>query len=587
MLTAYDYVAMAVFVAVMLAIGLLFRQSKDSSDYFRAGGSVLWWLAGAGAFMVAFSAWTFTGGASKAYADGTIILVLYLANCLGFLLNWAWSAARFRQMRVITAMEAVRARFGFANEQVFTWIQVPMAVVSAGLWLNGLGVFMAAVFGFDLTVTMVAAGVVVLAIVVLGGAWALAASDFIQVLLLMPVTVIAAIFALSHPAVGGVDGFIERLPARHSDWTLTLPTEILVLWVVAIVIKQAVSSNNLLDSQRYLCVKDARHARKAAGLGATLFLLGAVVWFVPPMASAIAFPDLRSLYPALGEHAADGAYVAICMATLPAGMMGLLISGIFAATISSIDGGLNKNAGILVRSFYHPVLRPKAGERELLLAGKLMTVAFGTLVILIAVWFSRLEGIGLFNLMLQFGSLVALPYALPLILGVLVRRAPAWAGWSTVLIGFTVSLLLKALFSPDWLWSALGHAGSPTRSQGDDLVLMVAVLVNAAVCVAWFLAVSRLGREGAEDRARADAFFRTMDAPLIERDGTAGDRRQQRILGRLSVGYGLTIVAFALIPNHWSGRLAFLGCASALLVVGWLLLRAARRGEVQHQAEAA
>lgn len=587
MLTAYDYVAMAVFVAVMLAIGLLFRQSKDSSDYFRAGGSVLWWLAGAGAFMVAFSAWTFTGGASKAYADGTIILVLYLANCLGFLLNWAWSAARFRQMRVITAMEAVRARFGFANEQVFTWIQVPMAVVSAGLWLNGLGVFMAAVFGFDLTVTMVAAGVVVLAIVVLGGAWALAASDFIQVLLLMPVTVIAAIFALSHPAVGGVDGFIERLPARHSDWTLTLPTEILVLWVVAIVIKQAVSSNNLLDSQRYLCVKDARHARKAAGLGAMLFLLGAVVWFVPPMASAIAFPDLRSLYPALGEHAADGAYVAICMATLPAGMMGLLISGIFAATISSIDGGLNKNAGILVRSFYHPVLRPKAGERELLLAGKLMTVVFGTLVILIAVWFSRLEGIGLFNLMLQFGSLVALPYALPLILGVLVRRAPAWAGWSTVLIGFTVSLLLKALFSPDWLWSALGHAGSPTRSQGDDLVLMVAVLVNVAVCVIWFLAASRLGSEGAEDRARADAFFRTMDAPLIERDGTAGDRRQQRILGRLSVGYGLTIVAFALIPNHWSGRLAFLGCASALLVVGWLLLRAARRGVAQSQAEAA
>ena len=51
----------------------------------------------------------------------------------------------------------------------------------------------------------------------------------------------------------------------------------------------------------------------------------------------------------------------------------LIVSLGAAATMSSMDSGLNKNAGVFIKSFYQPVLRPAATERELLRAGKATT----------------------------------------------------------------------------------------------------------------------------------------------------------------------------------------------------------------------
>ena len=93
------------------------------------------------AFMVSFSAWTFTGAASRAYGDGWPIMVIYLANAVGFFINAAWFGPKIRQLRVVTGMEAVRQRFGRASEQTFTWITLPLQMLTAGIWLYGLGVF--------------------------------------------------------------------------------------------------------------------------------------------------------------------------------------------------------------------------------------------------------------------------------------------------------------------------------------------------------------------------------------------------------------------------------------------------------------
>ena len=112
-ITSYDYAVIVFYFLFMLGMGwLAARFIKNTSDYFRGGGQMLWWLVGASAFMTQFSAWTFTGAASKAYTEGWPILVIFFSNALGFLFNTLYFAARSRQMRVITAIEAVRIRFG-------------------------------------------------------------------------------------------------------------------------------------------------------------------------------------------------------------------------------------------------------------------------------------------------------------------------------------------------------------------------------------------------------------------------------------------------------------------------------------------
>ena len=361
MLSKYDYLVIGFYFAFMAMIGWVCRKFiGNTSDYFRGGGKMLWWMAGCSAFVAQFSAWTFTGAAGKAYLDGPVIMVLYFANALGFFCNFAFFAPRFRQMRVITSIQAVKARFGNGSEQFFTWVQLPVGVLYAGIWLSGLSVFISAAFHMDLYMTVIVTGSVVLIMAVIGGSWAVAAGDFIQTLVLMPITLVTAFLAIAQ--VGGWSSFLEKLPRHHLHWTEGARPEILYLWIIAIIIKQFISTNNMLEASRYLNAKDGRQARKAALLASILFIIGPTFWFIPPMVARIVHPDLHTVFPNL-KNPAEGAFVVAGLDNMPVGMLGLLISGIFGATMSNMDIGLNKNAGFFAKNFYQVIIRPQAPEK--------------------------------------------------------------------------------------------------------------------------------------------------------------------------------------------------------------------------------
>jgi SSS family solute:Na+ symporter len=572
MLSPYDYWVIGFYFAFMLLVGWVCRRFiANTSDYFRGGGRILWWMVGSSAFMLSFSAWTFTGGASKAYRDGVVILTIYLGNALSFLWNYLLFAPRFRQMRVVTAMQAVRLRFGAANEQFFTWLQIPLGILYAGIWLAGLSVFTSAVFDVSLDWTIALTGIVVLIVAVVGGSWAVVAGDFIQMLILMPVTIVAAFLALAK--VGGLAAFFAKVPRDHLALTGTELSPILWLWIIAVLLKQSFAMNSMLESSRYLSVKDSSHARRAALLGMVLHLVGPFVWFIPPLVATITHPDLHALFPRL-RNPDEGAYVATCFDVMPAGMIGLLISGIFAATMSAMDGGLNRNAGFFVKSFYQVVVRPRASETELLLISKITTCLFGLLVILSAsLLTTRLSTTGLFNQMLDLSALVALPYAMPLVWGILIKRAPSWAGWTTVLAGFASSVVAYCCLNATWIQTAAGW-GPLTRRERDDWLLLSSVLLNVTVCSAWFLGSCLFARRrSADEQARVDGFFKQMATPVdfAREVGDDDDARQHLTMGALALVYGSFITLMLLIPNPEAGRLGILFCAICMLGAGGLL----------------
>lgn len=576
-LTIYDHGVIVFYLLFMIAIGWVVRRfNESSSDYFRGSGNMLWWMTGSSAFMVAFSAVLFTGMAGKAYVDGSIVLVIYAANFLGFLVNYFWTAHRFRQMRVDTPMEAVRDRYGAANEQVFSWIQIPLSILYAGIWLYGLGVFLTAAFGMPLEVTLITVGVVVVLMSAIGGAWAVVASDFMQVLTLMPITLVAAWLALGHPEVGGLSGFYDKLPANNFDWTLVARSQIVWLWVLAAFLQKFVSTNNMLDSSRYLSAKNSAHARKAALLGAVLNFVGPVIWFIPPLAASIVFADLNGVFPELGEKAFEGAYVAMAVETMPQGMVGLLLCGIFAATMSSMDSGLNRNAGIFVKNFYYPVLRRNASDRELLWAGRVVTLLFGALVIAAALKFVSLKELPIFDLMLQFSALIGLPYSIPLVLGLFVKRVPPWAAWSTVLVGFGVSFVVKEVLDPDFFRQVMGMDGRLTGAEEKFYFYAASVLGNVIIAGGWYLLTTRFYRYSSNESQQRDAaFFERMNTPLVTpeqpTDSEQLDFQQRNLLGKLCLVYGGAIMLMALIPNPIAGRLCFVFCGGVVAVTGWCL----------------
>lgn len=131
---AIDILVILVYFVFLIVIGWAFRSfSQNTSDYFKGGGKMLWWMVGATAFMVQFSALVFTGIAGKALTDGLSVMMVFFGNAFGYFCNYLFFAAKSRQMRVVTPMEGMRLRYGKVNEQVFIWCNVPNSVLSAAI----------------------------------------------------------------------------------------------------------------------------------------------------------------------------------------------------------------------------------------------------------------------------------------------------------------------------------------------------------------------------------------------------------------------------------------------------------------------
>lgn len=577
----YDYLVIGGYFLLMIVIGVIFKKmaSNSSSDYFRGGGRMLWWMVGATAFMTQFSAWTFTGAAGKAFSDGFTILGVFIGNILAYVAAYFYFARRFRQMRVDTPTEGVRRRFGSVNEQFFTWVIIPLSVINAGVWLNGLGVFASAVFKADIVTTIWVTGIIVLLISLIGGAWGVVASDFIQTLVVAVISVACAIVALV--VVGGPSQIVDKFPSGFIMGPDMHFPMLLVASFFFFVVKQLQSINNMQESYRFLNAKDSKNANKAAILAMCLMICGAIIWFIPPWASAILYPDAASAYPELGAKAKDAVYLVFARNAMPAGTVGLLMAGLFAATMSSMDSALNRNSGIFVRSFYSSVLRKgQSSDKENLVAGQIVCVINGILVIIMAQFFNSLKHMSLFDLMMTVATLLQSPILVPLFAGIFIRKTPKWAPWVTVIFGLFVSYMVFNVFTPDVVAGWFGVHGLTGR-EASALRLVDTIGAHLIFTLGFFWLTSFFyNPEKDPYKEQTKEFFKDVDTEVVEGEGQSEfDRQQRKKLGLLTSLMGLGLILMVLIPNPMWGRVLFFFCALAVFLVGYLLARSATTGD--------
>lgn len=169
----------------------------------------------------------------------------------------------------------------------------------------------------------------------------------------------------------------------------------------------------------------------------------------------------------LGASIKDATYLVFVRNEMPAGMIGLMMSAVFAATMSSMDSALNRNAGIFIKNFYQPIMNKDADEKKLLLMSKFSTMTFGIIIIATSLFLSNLKGTSLFEMMI--GTLVAFPILIPSFLGFFVNKTPDWAGWGTVTVGMIVSYFIAFVITPEMMQNVLGLAEPLTGSEYVDM----------------------------------------------------------------------------------------------------------------------
>jgi solute:Na+ symporter, SSS family len=549
---AVDYAVIALYMALMLGIGFYAaRFNRGASDYFKGGNRIPWLVAGLSSFMSGFSAWTFTGAAGLAYQHGLIAILMYVGNAATFLLGYWVFAVRWRRARISTVMEYLVERYDERTRQAFSWTTVFFQLFTGASMLYGLGLFVASTCRLPLVWTIAGSGAIILAYCVVGGLWAVVITDFLQAVILMPFTIVMLVRSLQR--VGGLSGLLAGLPPEVTS--LALPGEFGWLYVGCWTLMVSFGYNTAAMAQRYFSVDDERSAKKVAMLCFVLFLLGALIWFVPPLAMRVLYPDLKAVWPGLANPH-EASYAVAALTLLPTGLVGIMLAAMFSATMSSLSGLFNMHAAVVSKDIYQTLLRKQSTEKELLVVGWIATFGVGATMTALAMGMAA-SGQSIFSVMLTFNTVMSLAYGPPALLGLVSKRTPSWSG----LFSFAVGL-------------ALGGYGAFVAHWG--LVRTVLTVIPPS-CAAFYLA-GLFDRDTVAQRERREGLFRRLATPVdvAAELGDSPDRTRVvfRFLSVATAGVGLAslLLVFAAAPGERSAVVFYsvvtLLVAAALTRVG-------------------
>lgn len=423
-LSLLDWIIIFISLFGFLLIGLLVakKSGADSKSFFLSDRNMPWWLLG-----VSMVATTF--------AADTPNFVAGLIRQEGVSGNWIWWSFLLTGMLTVFFYSKLWRRSGITTDLEFYELRYSgkSAAFLRGFRAIYLGVFfnivimanvcLAAIkighvmFGLSAIQVLLIASPIVVVYSALGGLRGVLLTDFVQFIIAMVGSIWAATYVVQMPEVGGMKKLLST-PAV-AERTSILPDfsnpELLIpLLIIPLAVQWwsvwypgAEPGGGGYIAQRMLAAKDEKHATWA-----TLFFnfahyaLRPWPWIIVGLASLILFPDIESLRSAFPHLEAsfvkdDLSYPAM-LTFLPAGLLGIVVTSLIAAFMSTISTHLNWGSSYVVNDFYLRFLKKNASNKEQVAVGRISTVIMMILAALLALVLDEArEG---FNLLLSIGA---------------------------------------------------------------------------------------------------------------------------------------------------------------------------------------
>lgn len=472
---ALNTIVLAAYLLGLVGIGVRFsRRENSTSDFFLAGKRIPWWAAGISIFATQISAITFVSTPAVAYASDWLVLPGKAMILLMAPIVVALYLPFFCRLEITTAYEYLERRFNvvvrlFGSASFIAFQLMRMAVV---IFLPALALSL--ITGIDPYVCILIMGVLSTLYTVLGGMEAVIWTDVLQTIVLIG-GMLVAIFIVAFD-VGGFGAVLEvaRTDAKTRMWSGSLSYSDLTTWSLLLgtfALQFGPYTTDQSVIQRYLTTKDERAAARGIWLNGLLAIPVGFVFMALGTCMYVFFKSRPELLP-LGMQN-DEVLPLFVSGQLPAGLSGLVIAGIFAASMSSLDSSMHSIATACTVDWYRR-FTPGATDESALRLARTLTVLLGVLAIgtacllvsfdIQSLWFFFQKTLGLVS-----SGLVGV-----FLLGVFTRRASAagvltgaaasvavliWATWfsslhfylyavigiaTCVVVGYVASFLLPA-----------------------------------------------------------------------------------------------------------------------------------------------
>jgi Na+/proline symporter len=452
-LSPADYIVVALYLIAVLAAGFWFaRANRGGKDFFIGGNRIPWWAAGISLYMTTFSAWMFTGAASFVYNTGWFGFLYFTVKPIGFVIGFLLAAVRWRRARITSPVEYVEERYNHTTRLALSIVLVvsmmywPAHHLASVAKISAPALFPNMPFAVDALILFFGAFVLVYSVA--GGIWAVSMTDVLQFIVLLSVCIVLIVAIFVSGDVGSPGTVLAAVPAIEFSHSFR-PGTTYTHWYIIGFLVSGIFGNVVGDkAQRFFMVRDERAARKTGWLAFVLFLTAPLLFGIPPLVGKVLWPEVSQLAALVGDSKPDESiFIAVVMRFLPAGVVGLFIAAMVAASMSALDSVWNTVSAIVSVDLYKGHLRPDANDRELLVVGRVTVVVLAVAAVTMALFIVH-SSLGIFTISNMVLGLVGIPVTVPLFLGIVTRVPSPWSAIPSILAGIVMAIVTR--FALDW-----------------------------------------------------------------------------------------------------------------------------------------
>lgn len=496
-----DYLLIAIYFAFVLGIGVVARRNvSDSVDFFLSGRSLPAWVTGLAFISANLGAVEIMGMSANGAEFGLPAVHYFWVGAIPAMLFLGVVMMPFYYgSKVRSVPEFMLRRFGTGAHLVNAISFAVAQLLIAGINLYLLGSIIQALLGWNLTLALVVAAVIVLSYITLGGLSAAIYNEVLQFFVIVAALLPLTLIGLNR--VGGWDGLkagITEAASSNPDgpsaaeqlnsWPGTALTgfdsELLsvigIVFGLGFVLSFGYWTTNFVEVQRAMATNSISAARKTPIIGAFPKILIPFITILPGMIAAVLVSDIARTK--AGETVAGGAdgtvkyndsLILLMRDVLPNGLLGVAIAGLLAAFMAGMAANISAFNTVLSFDLWERYVVKDRSDDYYLAVGRWATVAATAIAIFTAQLASNFSNI-MNYLQTLFGFFNA-PLFATFILGMFWKRMTPTAGWTGLVAG-TLSAVAVAFLSED-AFGSLSLGVIPLAGQGASFVAAGAAFV--------------------------------------------------------------------------------------------------------------
>ncbi len=435
------FIGVGIYLLMMLIIGAYATtKATSATNFIVAGRRMPIWICSATLVATWYGGGTMMGASGASYEEGFLgVIADPFGGALVLFIVGFFFVRLFRRLRLLTTIDFFENRYGKTAATIAAVGAIFADIGWTGAMLVAFGYIFETLTGVPLEIGIIGGAVVVFIYTVAGGMWAVALTDFVQVIIIAVGMVLLLVVVLID--VGGWGNIGPHLP--EDTFRMIPPENTAEVWlnyVRAWLIFGLADVTAQTLMQRAFSAKNEQVAQNSFYLAGIVYLLLGMIPVMLGIIASVTMPGLVDPETVIPE---------LAIAHLHPVAIAIFVGALLAAIMSTADSALLAAASIFSNNIL-PLFKPQASDRLRLLVTRAAIPLFGSIAIYVA-----LEVKLVYDLIIDANSVMLVCVVVPFVVGVWWRQANPTGALASMAMGF-LTWFLTILFAPELPGDLLG-----------------------------------------------------------------------------------------------------------------------------------